>query len=157
MISPRFSLEASVISYNYVRFLSSTLGFGMRRDGDYFFIYKNYPETGGYYVEKDTEQKSLGRLYIDEGYYSDAIYEGFNYNSENKFLRLPNSRSWEEVCDAADFMSIICKAFDPDRKFEHPPFIGRGRNKRFMQRQYATAIRELVKTDCLLKHWDILD
>ena len=157
MISPRFSMKASVISYNYTRFLFASLKFGMRRDGDYFFIYKNRPETGGFYVRPNTEEKPLGRLYVDEGYYSDAIYEGFNYNSENTFFRLPNSRGWEEVCDATNFMSIICKAFDPNRKFKHPPYMGEGKNKRFMQSQYATAIRELSETDCRLKHWIFVD
>jgi len=153
-MTPRFCLSASVISYNYVRYLCAALGFGMRRDGDDFFIYRE-PESGCF-VKKDTEQTPLGRLYVDEGYYTDAMYEGFIYKKD-EFSKLPSSRRWEEVVDAVSFMFIICRAFAPDHKFEPSRYIGRGKAKRFMQEQYAIVMLELADTDCLLKHWEFLD
>jgi len=152
---PRFALKASVISYSYARYLCATLGFGMRRDGDTFFVYA-VPESGNY-VKKDSEQKPLGRFYVDEGYFSDAMYEGFKYDTDAVYIRLPNSRSWEEYIDAVNFMSAICRHFAPDHEFEYSPYTGRGTSKRFMQEQYGIMMLELADTDCLLKHWKFLD
>lgn len=154
MMPPFFALKASVISYSYARYLCAFLGFGMRRDGDTFFVYA-VPESGNY-VKKDSEQKPLGRFYVDEGYFSDAMYEGFKYNTDPTVVPLPCSRSWEEYIDATNFMGAICRHFAPDHEFEHSPYRGRGSSKWFMKEQYAIMMLELADTDCLLKHWKFL-
>lgn len=154
-MTPRFCVSASVISYNYVRYLCTQLGFGMRRDGDDFFIYAT-PESG-FYVNKDTEQEPLGRLYVDEGYWSEAMYEGFPYAEDSDFFRLKGSRSFEEYCDVTNFMRIICKHLDPDREYDNSPYHGSGRTKRFMQNQYASCMIEHTEGDNALKHWVLLD
>ena len=153
-MTPRFSVTASVISYNYVRYLCATLGFGLRRDDDYLLVYRE-PESG-LYVKKDTTQEPIGEIYIDEGYFSDAMYEGFEYKKD-KFIKLPNSRSWEEYVDATSFMRVLCAALAPDHEFDYSPYHGRGKTKRFMQDQYAIVLLELADTDCLLKHWEFLN
>ena len=154
-MTPRFCTTASVISYNYVRYLCSVLGFGMRRDGDDLWVYPAM-EGFSYYVKKDTSQEAIGRLYVDEGSYSDAMYEGFSYDKESKYCRLPSSRMWEEVVDATDFMSIICRHLNPDHKFEGSPYMGSGKSKRFMQSQYAVAMLEIQNTGCGLEKWELM-
>lgn len=136
----RFALNAQVISYNYTRYLCTQLDWGMRRDDDYLVIYAS-PESGNY-VKKDTEQKPLGRLYVDEGYWSMAMYENFPYDEKSSWFPLQGSRGFEEYCDTGSLMRLIAKKVAPDYEIKPSPYIGSGSSQRFMSSQYAKAIIE---------------
>ena len=128
-----FSTRASVIDYALAREMIHSLGFGARREGDYLVVLRE--RTGVSLYSKPQEgEEVIGRFYVDEGFYSDALSRsGLGINAP-----------WMELIDATDFFKMMVRVLQPDVEIDPGSFIGRGFAKSHIMGQVGPILDELI-------------
>lgn len=126
---------ASVVEYTAARELLVRVGLMLRREGDGLLVF-NAPEGSDYnpvYATPEAypEDKVIGRLYVDEGCFTDT-------QDRDGVLRY--NRRWEELVDATSLMGIVARKLIAGHIIEPSPYMGQRRSQRHAQAQHAVAL-----------------
>lgn len=133
---------ASVVEIGLARQLLYLVGYGVTREEDNLVI---YPETETYslYIEPtQTNQKTVGRLFVNEGNFSSCLY--------SNHLGIRNN-PWDELVDFQSLLWYLLRKINPEYIPEPSPFHGRGRTQCHTIDQHIKEFRRLQTAKTIYK------
>lgn len=129
---------SSVVEIGLARSMLYLCGYGIAREPNNLVIYPERENNSLYIDKAKTEQRVIGRLFVDEGFFSYCLYETHLGT---------HSKPWDELVDFQSLLWFIIKAINPNYKPEPSPYMGRGRSQQHAIDQHIIELEQLIITN----------